>query len=365
MPLADIGCDRLVFIDGQYASHLSSLSQLPGNAWTGNLTEILSQAPEAVEPYLARIATHADHPFTALNSAFFNEGAVVIVPEGVALEQPLHILHLSCGRGGDSSSCPRSLVLLREGARATVVESFIDGSTNGRQNLTNSVTELALEQGARLEHYRIVGEGAAGYHIGRLAIRQQRESRVTTSSLILGSGLARVESGAELAGRGAEVNMQGLYLTSGSRHADNRTVLDHAAPGCASSELYKGILAGESRAVFSGRIIVRPDSQQTDSRQSNPNLLLNEGATIHTRPRLEIEADDVRCTHGATAGYLDQDALFYLRSRGFDDRRARELLACGFAKEIIDGISIPELRWKLESAVREAIARAVEMEESR
>jgi Fe-S cluster assembly protein SufD len=365
LPLADIGCDRLVFIDGRHAPHLSSLSSLPGAAWIGTLTETLSEAPEAVEPHLAKIASHEDNAFTALNSALFDDGAVVIIPEGVALETPLHILHLSCGKAGDSSSYPRSLVLLREGASATVVESFIDGSRNGRRNLTNSVTEMALERDARLDHYRIVGKGAVGYHIGRLAIRQQRESKATTSSLILGSGLARVESGAELAGGGAEVNMRGLYLTNGRRHADNRTVLDHAAPGCSSSELYKGLLAGESRAVFSGRIIVRPGSQRTDSKQSNPNLLLNEGATIQTRPRLEIEADDVRCTHGATAGHLDSDALFYLRSRGFDDRRARELLAYGFAKEIIDDIAIPELRWKLEATVRETIARALEAEESR
>jgi Fe-S cluster assembly protein SufD len=365
LPLADIGCDRLVFIDGRYAPHLSSLTSLQGNAWIGKLTGILSEAPEAVEPHLAKVASHEDNTFTALNSALFDEGTVVIIPEGTALESPLHILHLSCGKGGDSSSYPRTLVVLRERARATVVESFLDGSRNGRRNLTNAVTEVAMEQDARLEHYRIVGEGAVGYHIGRLAIRQARDSRVSTSSLILGTGLARVESGAELAGRGAEVDMRGLYLTNGRRHADNRTVLDHAAPDCASNELYKGILAGESRAVFSGRIIVRPDSQRTDSKQSNPNLLLNEGATIQTRPRLEIEADDVRCTHGATAGHLDSDALFYLRSRGFEERQAGELLAYGFAKEIIDDIAIPELRWKLETTVRETIARALEAEESR
>jgi Fe-S cluster assembly protein SufD len=246
-----------------------------------------------------------------------------------------------------------------------VLETFIDGSLNGRQNFTNSVTEVALARGARLQHYRMVGEGAVGYHIGRLAIRQERDSRVDTSSIILGSALARVESGSVLAGRGAESRMRGLYLTGGRRRAENRTVVDHAAPACASSELYKGILAGESRAVFSGRIMVRPEGQQTDSRQSNQNLLLNDGALIQTRPRLEIEADDVRCTHGATAGHLDRDALFYLRSRGFDERRAKELLACGFAKEIIDGIAVPDLRWQLDNSVRRMICRALSPEERR
>jgi Fe-S cluster assembly protein SufD len=365
LPLADIGCDRLVFIDGRYAAHLSAMPSEPGNAWIGNLTGLLSEAPEAIEPYLAKLATHDEHPFTALNSALFDEGAVIIVPQGVALETPLHILHVTCGQGGAVSSHPRSLILLRAGARATVVESFLDGSSDGRQNLTNPVTEIALDDDAQLEHYRIVGKGAAGYHVGRLAIRQGRDSRVNTTNIILGSGLARIDSGSVLGGRGAESNMYGLYLTNGSRHADNRTVLDHAAPGCASSELYKGILAGESRAVFSGRIVVRPDSQQTDSRQSNPNLLLNEGATIQTRPRLEIEADDVRCTHGATAGHLEPDALFYLRSRGFDERQAKELLAYGFAKEIIDRIAIPELRWQLETAVSETITHAMAAEENR
>jgi Fe-S cluster assembly protein SufD len=364
LPLADIGCDRLVFIDGRYAPKLSSLSSVPGNAWIGNLTGILARAPEAVEPHLAQLASHAGQPYTALNSALFDEGAVVIVPEGVALEAPLHILHVSCGTRGAIANHPRSLILLRARARATVVESFLDGSGNGRQNLTNAVTEISLADDAQLQHYRIIGKGNAGYHIGRLAIRQERDSLVNTTSVILGSDLARVDCGAMLAGRGAETNMYGLYLTNGSRHADNRTLLDHAAPGCASSELYKGILAGSSRAVFCGRIVVRPDSQQTDSKQSNPNLLLNEGATIHTRPRLEIEADDVRCTHGATAGHLEPDALFYLRSRGFDERQAKALLASGFAKEIIDSIAIPELRWQLEAAVRETITRALAAEEN-
>jgi Fe-S cluster assembly protein SufD len=365
IPLAEIGCDRLVFIDGRLAPQLSSLSGLQGNAWIGNLNGLLSEAPEAVEPYLLRLAAHDRHPFTALNSALFNDGAVIVIPEGVALAKPVQILHVTCGQGGDTSCYPRALVLLRRGAAATLVESFIDGSGNGRHNLTNSVTEIAVEDDARLEHYRVIGKGAVGYHIGRLAIRQGRYSRVKTTNIILGGGLARIDSGALLAGSGAEIDMNGLYMTNGSRHADNHTVLDHAAPHCTSSELYKGILAGESRAVFSGRIVVRPDSQQTDSKQSNPNLLLNEGATIHTRPRLEIEADDVRCTHGATVGHFEPDALFYLRSRGFDEKRAKELLAYGFAKEIIDGVGVPELRRQLEAAVRESIERALAAEEKR
>jgi Fe-S cluster assembly protein SufD len=354
LPLADIGCDRLVFIDGRYAAHLSSPPSFSARAWIGNLDAILTHAPEAVERHLARYASHEGHPFTALNGALFEDGAIVVVPEGVDLETPLHVLHI-----GSSECChPRNMIVLRDGARATIVESFLDGGSDGKKRLTNSVTEIFLGEGSKLSHHRVVGESCATFHIGRLAVRQERASRLKSTNVILGAEMARIDSGTVLCGRDAETIMNGLYLTDGDRHADNHTVIDHAAPGCRSTELYKGILAGSSRAVFSGRVIVRPDSQQTSAMQSNPNLLLNDGATIHTRPRLEIEADDVRCTHGATAGHIEKDAIFYLRSRGMDEKQARRLLAYGFAGEILDGIELPELRWKLERAVRGAIERA-------
>jgi Fe-S cluster assembly protein SufD len=354
LPLAEFGCDRLVFIDGRYAAHLSSPPLNSAKAWIGNLGAILTHAPEAVEPHLARYAAHEGQPFTALNGSLFEDGAIVIVPEGVGLDTPLHILNIAT-----SEAChPRNLIVLRDGARATIVESFLDDGSGGRRRLTNGVTEISLGEHAELSHHRIAGESAGSLHIGRLAVRQERASRLSTTNVLLGAGLTRIDSSSVLGGRDAEAVMNGLYLADGDCHADNHTVIDHAAPGCRSSELYKGILAGRSRAVFSGRVIVRPDSQQTSAMQSNPNLLLNDGPTVHTRPRLEIEADDVRCTHGATAGHIEKDAIFYLRSRGLDEKHARRLLAYGFAGEILEGIELPELRWKLERAVRSAIERA-------
>lgn len=354
--LATFGRVRLVTVNGRFSPELSLLGELPPGLVICALERALEVCPERLEPYLARVAPHHDRPFLALNAAALADGAFVWIADGTELGEPVHLLHVAAGSGQPVLVQPRTLIVAGERCRLAVVETYLglgDGPT-----FTNAASEIAIGAATALAHVRLERDRPEGLHVGATWARQGRDSRLVSTVLSLGGELARLDTGSLLAGEGAECWLGGLYLGDDRRLVDNHTVLDHAVPHCNSYELYKGILAGRSRAVFNGRIIVRPQAQKTDAKQSNRNLLLSDEATVFTRPQLEIRANDVRCTHGATIGRLDQDQLFYLRSRGLALDEARATLLRAFAVEILDQAGVPDLAPVLEREVLQRLGRA-------
>jgi len=343
--LADLGCPRLVFVNGRFAPQLSATGGLAAGVTWKSLREA---AADGSARGLATRARFERNALAALNTAAFEDGAFVRVARGAVPGQPVHIVHVAAG-AVRSVAYPRTLVVAGRDSQLEVVESYI--GPDGAAYFTNAVTEVVAEDGAVLDHYKIQTEGSQALHYGLLAVEQGASSNVTSHNIALGAALARNEIAAVLNGEGAECLLNGLYLTTGRQHVDNHTTLEHAKPHTTSHELYKGILDGHSQAVFHGRILVRPEAQKTDAIQRNKNLLLSEGAVINTKPQLEIYADDVKCTHGATVGQVDQDAVFYLRSRGIPLAEARSLLVYAFTAELIDRIKIEPVRERLAASL--------------
>jgi Fe-S cluster assembly protein SufD len=323
---------RLVFVNGRYAPGLSAVGGLPAGVEVGDLGAALASRPGVVEPHLTRLAGF-DQAFTALNTALFEGGALVVVPAGVVVEPPLHLLFVSAPAGGLTVSHPRVLVVAGENSQVCIVESYA-GVGDG-EYFTNAVTEVVAGANAVVDHYKVQREQAGGFHVGSLHVELARSANVTTCSIALGAAFARNDIVAVLGGEGAECTLNGLYLVDGTRLVDTHTTIDHAQPHCDSHEVYK--------------IIVRPDAQKTDAKQTNRALLLSDDAQINTKPQLEIFADDVKCTHGAAIGQLDEDAIFYLRSRGLDLDQARTILIQAFAGDILGRIRVEPLRERLEA----------------
>jgi Fe-S cluster assembly protein SufD len=351
-PMAGVTPIRLVMVDGR---PVATEGPLPVGVTAGSFSELAASEPARLEELLGRIASADGHPFTALSSALLDDGFGILLEAGADVATPIHVVNVTRDTAGPVMTCPRVLIVAADGSRATVLESHLGGS--GAPHLTNAVTEIWAGSHVDLHHVRVQDEHHEGYHVGRVATRQGRDSRVSTVSVTLGAALTRLDVDAVVDGEGAEAELLGLYVLDGERHVDHHTVLDHARPHGSSNELYKGILAGSSRAVFNGRILVRADSQKTDAKQSNPNLLLSDDATIHTRPQLEIYADDVKCTHGATVGRLDPDALFYLRSRGIDPVQGRDLLIHAFAGDVLDRIDVDGVRELLRRQIQDVLGR--------
>ena len=340
---------RLVVIAGRVDSRLSSTASLPPGVRLAGLADTLREDPGLVEPVLASVVPHDRRAFAALNTAFLVDGAVVVVEADTAVEPPIEIVFVSGGADRPTATQLRTLVLLGERARATVAEVHLE--LDGAPSFANAVSEIVTAAGAHLDHVHVVRGTSATSHVGSIGARQERASTIVSHNLILGGALTRMDLGSTLAGEGAECLLQGLHVTGPGEHVDNHTTLEHASPHCPSRELYKGILFGDARAIFNGRIIVRPGAQKTDAKQSNRNLLLSGEATVHTRPQLEIYANDVKCTHGATIGRLDAEAMFYLRSRGLSEPQSRALLISAFAGEVLDRIPAPALRAALRREV--------------
>jgi Fe-S cluster assembly protein SufD len=345
LPLADLGCSRLTFFNGRYVQELSKLRDVPTGLKAGSLASAFKNHGPVLERHLARYADARTHAFVALNTGFFEDGAFVEVPKGAVLQKPLHILQVSLGGGRPTVSHHRNLLLVGSTGQATIVETFF--SLGEDATFTNAVTEIVAAEGALVDYYKVQQENAAALHYARVQVQQQRSSSVTTHSIQLGGGLTREEVQTVLGGEGAESLLHGLYVIGGQQHVDNHTTIDHAHPHCSSREVYKGVLDGRSQGVFNGKIIVRPDAQKTDSKQSNKNLLLSEDAIINTKPQLEIFADDVKCTHGATVGQIDPEAVFYLRSRGIAADEAKSLLTYAFANDVMERIKFQPLRQRL------------------
>ena len=342
LPLASALPHRAVLVNGLYDDRLSALSGLPRGVRVRSLAAALAETPEALEPHLGRAASGENAAFVALNPARFADWIVVTVDAAVDASVPLHIVHIAVPGPTPAAIHPRTLVLAEAGSQLTLVESFV--ALHAGTYLTNAVTEIIAAENAHVTHVKIQSEGAAGWHVATVAARQARDARFVSHNVSLGAALARNDIGSRLDGPGAECRLYGLYVVDGTQHVDNHTWLDHAMPHCPSWEMYKGLLLGASRAVFNGRIVVREGAQKTDAKQSNKNLILGDKAAVHTRPQLEIHANDVKCTHGATIGRLDDAALFYLRTRGIGKHEARNVLIRAFAHDLIDNIPIPEVR---------------------
>ncbi len=329
---------RLAFSNGRLSVRPSSLP------------EGIQLGPLAVDAsrHLGKYASFENHPFVALNTAFLDETAYVRIASGATIEQPIHLIYVSSAGPEASVTHPRALVLVGANARCTIVETYAGTGSY----FTNAVTEIVAGEGSVVDHYKVQTESPEAFHIASLHAHIGARATYTTHSISLGGLLVRSESTATLSA-GSEATLNGLYLVNGEQHVENRVTVDHAEPGGSSHQLYKGILDGKATAAFNGRILVRKDAQKTDARQTNKNLLMSGEATINTKPELQIYADDVRCTHGATIAQLDSDSLFYLRSRGLGTNESRGLLTYAFAQDAINHMKIKALKDSLERTLFE------------
>lgn len=340
---------QLVFVDGGLRKDLSTLTSLPPEVVAIDLGQAMADERygDIVRTHLARQADYVVNGFTALNTAFISHGAFVYIPKGVVVEAPIHLLFIASSER--TANFPRALIVAGENSRATILENYVSAATE--EYLTNGVVEVVLEEGARLEHYRVQRESVAAFHVATTAVGLGRNASYDTTTITLGAGLSRHDIVVTMDHEGAECWVDGLYLVTGSQHADTHSVIDHRQPHCTSQQLYKGILDGKSRAVFNGKVFVRHNAQKTDAMQTNKNLLLSNEARVDTKPQLEILADDVKCAHGAAVGQIDEDELFYLETRGIHPDLGRNLLTYGFAEEVIAKIKIDSIRNELDEAV--------------
>ena len=345
---------RLVIVNGRFVPELSRTTGLPEGMRFGSLASAIQDDPDVVARHLGTIADFDARAFPALNTAFLEDGAFVHVPEGVVIEEPLLLLFVSVADGAVMAH-PRTLVIAGARSQSRIVETYVG---NGDQAyFSNAVTEVFAGENAIVDHYKVQEESLDAFHIASMHVHTDRSANVSSHSFALGGRLVRNDVLATLDGEGSEVTLNGLYLADGDRLVDNHTTIDHAKAHCPSHEIYKGILGGRARAIFNGKIIVRPDAQKTDAKQTNRALLLTDDAAINTKPQLEIFADDVRCTHGAAIGQLDEDALFYLQARGLTFHEARDMLIHAFAGDILDRVRIEPLRRALESELYAQLAR--------
>jgi Fe-S cluster assembly protein SufD len=351
LALGDSTCHRLVFVNGHFHPELSSPEPAPKGVTVTSLARALC-SQRAAEDHLTRYANYKSHSFVALNTAFLEDGAFVQVPRGVVVEKPIHFVFLAAPGRHPAVSHPRNLVVAGAGSQLTVMETYIGQGAY----FTNPVTEIAAGENSTIRHLKAQLEGEQAFHIGTVQVEQERDARFSSHFISLGGALVRNETNVVLS-EGAESTLNGFYMAEGTQHIDNQIFVDHAKPHGTSHELYKGILDGKSSAVFNGRILVRKDAQKTDAKQTNKNLVLSEDATINTKPELQIYADDVKCTHGATIGQIDAEAVFYLRSRGIGPEEARRLLTYAFAREVIDRIKVESVRVPLEAIILERLAR--------
>ncbi len=358
---AGLTCSRLVFVNGRFSPTLSSLGQLPAGVKVGSLARAFTAGRDVLERHLAQYAGFHEDAFCALNTAFLEDGAFVYLPRGTVLEVPIHLLYVSTETAEPLITHPRNLVVAEEDSQATVVEDYV--SLGDGVAFSNAVTEAVVGQNGVLSHSLIERENTRSFNVSTLRVQQGRSSSVASHSVLLGGALVRNNVHPVLAGEGSDCLINGLFMATGRQHMDNYMKVEHASPHCGSRQFYNGILDGQSRGVFHGRIIVHKDAQKTDAKQTNRNLLLSEDAQIDTKPQLEIYADDVKCTHGATIGQIDEDAIFYLRSRGIHRESARGLLLFAFAGESLQRMKVEPIRRHLEGLVKQWLPQGTRLED--
>ncbi len=346
--------NQLVFIDGRFSVELSS-QDTNGGVRISNLTKALIDYQDLLSEHLTRYADFEHEALTALNTAFMEDGAFVLIPKGVLLSEPIHLLYISTINDVPSLSNPRNLIILEDNSQANIIEHYVSLGSN--VYFSNVVTEVVIGENSTLDHYMIEIESAKAYNVSTLRVEQKRNSSLNSHSLLLGGSLVRNNVHPVLAGEGCHSFINGLFMSRDRQHMDNYMKVEHASPNCDSRQLYNGVLDGKSRGVFHGRIIVHKDAQKTDAKQTNRNLLLSDSAQIDTKPQLEIYADDVKCTHGATIGQLDENAIFYIRSRGLSEESAREMLLHAFASKSLESMKVKEIRDYVERLVTEWFAK--------
>lgn len=344
---------RLVFVNGHFVSDLSSRRIQQDGLKVKSLGAALAEDADLLENSLGRYAQDPTNAFSALNSAFFQDGGFIHLGSGKTLEKPVHLVFVSHNAESGTTAHPRNLIVLERNSRATVIESYV--STADSAYFTNAVTELVLGENAKLEHCKFQDESLSAFHIAAVHAHLGRNANLIAHSFATGARLSRNNIRTKLAAEGVECLLNGLYLTRDDQLADHHMIVEHAQPHCNSHEYYNGILDGRSKGVFHGRILVRQPAQKTDAKQTNKNLLLSDEATADTKPQLEIYADDVKCTHGATIGQLNDESIFYLRTRGIGAERARRMLIHAFAGEIIDRIRYAPAREELDRVVWERL----------
>ncbi|NUN10260.1 MAG: Fe-S cluster assembly protein SufD [Ignavibacteriaceae bacterium] len=348
---------HLVFVNGRFSDELSFGWKETEGFTVTNLKTAIKDKPEIVSGYIGKNAVIEDNIFTALSSAFIEDGTFIYVNKNTVVEKPVHIFYVT-NSNEEIMNAPRNLFIAGANSQIKVIESY--EALSSAAYFTNVVTEIFLEEGAVVEHIKIQDEALGAYHIARTEVSQKKASNYLSYNVDFGGSIVRNNLHTRFDESGAENNLRGLYLTSGSQLVDNHTRIDHAMPHCLSHELYKGVLNDSSRAVFNGKVMVRKDAQKTNAFQENKNLLLSEDALVNTKPQLEIFADDVKCTHGATVGQLSKDSLFYLKSRGFSHDTAMRVLIYAFASDVVHAIDIPEIRDYLEKKIAEKLATGLE-----
>jgi Fe-S cluster assembly protein SufD len=344
-----LSCAQLVYVNGHFVPELSGLPAVPKGVEAGSLAQALVARRSALEAHLARYAGFEEQAFVALNTAFMQDGAYVFVPRGGVVDGPIHLVFIALPDGEAMVTHPRNLLVFGENARATVIESYV--GLGHEAYLTNAVTECVVEENATVEHCRLEWESLGAFHVATVQVQQARHSNYLSHAIAAGGALTRHDINVVLDGEGGENTLNGLFMATDQQHIDNHTRIDHVRPHCTSRELYKGILDGKGRGVFNGKIVVHKDAQQTDAMQTNKNLLLSQDASIDTKPQLEIFNNDVKCSHGSTIGRLDENSLFYLRTRGIEEADARRLLTYAFASEMVNRIGVGALRTLLDDRV--------------
>lgn len=350
---------QLVFVNGIFQAEMSSVSALPAGVVVGNLAEAAAR-PEYESRLLQHFqATELGNGFSALNTALFMSGAFVLIPQGVEVKTPIHLLFVSHSANVESpASFPRVHIFAEDNSSATIVESYV--GTSDETCFTNAVVDVSVSPGARVTHYRIQRETAGAFHVATTTARTSRDSAYETTNINLGGLLARHDVTVTLDDEGSQCTVDGLYLIGADQHSDTHSVIDHRHPHGTSRQLYKGVLDGKSRAVFNGKVFVRHGAEQTDAQQTNKNLLLSQDAHVDTKPQLEIFNDDVKCAHGAAIGQLSEDELFYLESRGINPALAKNILTYGFAEEVIERIKIESVRADLNAFVMNRLGTSLE-----
>jgi Fe-S cluster assembly protein SufD len=349
--------NRIVVLNGRFHAQLSRVGALPNGVRVGSLAAAVTDHADVVPRYLGQLADFGTKGFTALNTALAVDGLYVHIPDGVVVSDPLHLVFVTAPTGATQPimSNVRALIVAGDRSEVRIVETYV--APGGGTYFTNAVTEVFAGEGAVVDHYKVQQESLEAFHIASMHVHAGRNANVSSHSFSLGGKIVRNDVTALLDGEGAECTLNGLYLADGDRLVDNHTTIDHAKAHCPSHEIYKGILGGKARAVFNGKIVVRQDAQKTDAKQTNRALLLSDNASINTKPQLEIFADDVKCTHGAAIGQLDEDAIFYLRARGLNYFEARDMLIHAFAGDILDRVKVEPLRVALEGELYAQLAK--------
>ncbi|MCI0698378.1 Fe-S cluster assembly protein SufD [candidate division KSB1 bacterium] len=339
----------LVFVNGRFSKELSHVESRVQGLVIDSLAQVLQRGDEITGKYLGRYADYENEAFIALNTAFADDGAFIRVPRHTVLDEPIHLLNISDSSKMPFLAHPRNLLIIGEGSQVQIIESYHHLSSQAYFN--NVVTEMVLDENALVDHVRIQNESRQSYHVAAREVHQEKGSVYSSISIDLGGALVRNNLNLRLNAENCEGNLFGFYMASGQQHVDNHTLIDHAMPHCNSKEHYKGILDDKAHGVFNGKVMVRPDAQKTNAYQSNQCLLLSNEATINAKPQLEIFADDVKCSHGAAIGQLDEDAAFYLRSRGIGEEEANSMLRYAYASEVLDHIKIEPVRERLDKMV--------------